>query len=157
MPVLIMVALASSMASLSFASSGPPSVHIPGLGTVKGTNRDSVSNFLGIPYAAPPIQELRWQPPQPAAPFGNLEATEFGDACIQGKGLQGYSNTSEACLYLNVFAPTATLASTDKLPVMLWVHGGAYTEGASNDYDGNGIIQKSNYSVIVVTINYRFI
>jgi para-nitrobenzyl esterase len=127
-------------------------------GQIKGFEKDGVQTFLGIPYAAPPVGELRWKPPQPAASWdGVRECKEFGSACPQvrmpGKsGGVGLEKMSEDCLYLNVWSPAKD--PSDKLPVMVWIHGGAFQLGAGSIpmYDGHHLAGKG---AIVVTINYR--
>ena len=127
------------------------------IGTTTGL-RDSVSVFKGIPFAAPPVGEQRWQPPgNPPSWEGELLADSFAPNCMQ----QAYPEDSfyyrparrisEDCLYLNVW----TNAETDEdLPVMVWIHGGALTRGsgATATYDGTNLAQKD---VVLVTINYR--
>ena len=108
---------------------------------------------MGIPYAAPPVGNLRWKPPQPAASWqGVKECVEPGPAPLQWAIMGHPKATSEDCLYLNVWTP-ATKA-TDKLPVMVWFYGGAFEFGdsASPYYDGTNIAHRG---VIMVTVNYR--
>jgi para-nitrobenzyl esterase len=119
--------------------------------------------FRGIPYAAPPVGELRWRPPQPVAPWeGVREAVSYSDSCSQTlPEVTGFPNIfgtsdapgmSEDCLYLNVWAPTEDPEA--RLPVMFWIHGGGNTMGssASSMFDGAGLARQG---VVVVTINYR--
>ncbi|MFZ0737443.1 MAG: carboxylesterase family protein [Candidatus Acidiferrales bacterium] len=122
-------------------------------GFVRGTvNAAGVGEFLGIPYAAPPVGALRWSPPVPHAPwFEPLDATEFANHCPQPASPFGIASTTEDCLYLNVFTPNAGHLSRLR-PVMVWIHGGALIEGESNDYDPTSLVEDG---VIVVTINYR--
>src|ERR1700679_3338302 len=97
-------------------------------GSVRGKIAGATAEYLGIPYAAPPVGALRWQPPSPAAPWrGVREATSFAPHCAQPSS----PPTSEDCLYLNVFAPAD--ASDRNLPVMVWIHGGSLLAGESND------------------------
>ena len=122
-------------------------------GPVQGMKIGTVNEWLGIPYAAPPLGNLRWYPPQRPAPFtGTYQATQFGSPCPQGVSQFGRSSTNEDCLFLNIYAPAAAAASS-KLPVMVWIHGGAFTSGEGADYDGSPLVNQGN--VIVVTINYR--
>ena len=108
-----------------------------------------VDEFLGIPYAAPPVGALRWQPPQPAANWSGVRnATQFAPHCPQPGGPFGQASTSEDCLYLNVYTPAAGAHHA----VMVWIHGGALVSGESNDYDPTALVQDG---VTVVTINYR--
>jgi para-nitrobenzyl esterase len=108
-----------------------------------------VDEFLGIPYAAPPVGALRWQPPQPAASWpGVRDATAFAPHCPQVASPFGQASTSENCLFLNVFTP----AGGGNHPVMVWIHGGALVTGESDDYSPAGLVADG---VTVVTINYR--
>jgi para-nitrobenzyl esterase len=118
-------------------------------GSVRGKIAGTTAEYLGIPYAAPPVGALRWQPPSPAAPWpGVREATSFAPHCAQPAF--GAGSTSEDCLYLNVFAPAD--ASDRNLPVMVWIHGGSLLTGESNDYNPAALVRNGT---IVVTINYR--
>src|SRR5271168_2608657 len=118
-------------------------------GAVGGLANGAVDEFLGIPYAAPPVGALRWQPPQPAASWSGVrDATQFAPHCPQVAGPFGEASTSEDCLYLNVFTPTGG----GRHPVMVWIHGGALVSGESNDYDPTALVADG---VTVVTINYR--
>ena len=114
--------------------------------------------FLGLPYAAPPVGELRWKAPQLPSPWkGVRDATNFGARCEQWHIWNDYlfldSGPSEDCLYLNVYAP-ASAKQTSKLPVMLWIHGGGFTAGAGSEprYTNPALVAKN---VVLVTINYR--
>ena len=121
-------------------------------GPVQGTTVGAVNEWLGIPYAAPPVGQLRWYPPQPPAPFtGTYQATQFGSSCPQGISQFGRPSTNEDCLFLNIYAPAGATASS-RLPVMVWIHGGAFVDGEGADYDGSPL---ASQGVIVVTINYR--
>lgn len=122
-------------------------------GPVRGmvTSAD-VREFLGIPYAAPPVGDRRWRPPVKHAPwFAPLAATQFGSNCPQPPSPFGMASANEDCLFLNVFTPDADDAH-GRRPVMVWIHGGALVFGESNDYDPTALVQDG---VIVVTINYR--
>ena len=118
--------------------------------------------WLGIPFAAPPIADLRWRSPQPVNPWTEtLETTTFRDACMQLSGpLDGLPDDSgavvgsEDCLYLNIWSPRDhSSATSDKLPVMVWFHGGGNTIGTANTYDAS--LLTGSEQVVVVTINYR--
>ena len=113
-----------------------------------------MGEFLGIPYAAPPVGALRWQPSQPRKPWsGTREATGYAPHCPQPAGAFGRPSTSEDCLYLNVFTPAGAQAgtpagaqagvgqSTRNLPVMVWVHGGSLRTGESDDYNPAGLVR----------------
>jgi para-nitrobenzyl esterase len=120
-------------------------------GAVRGKTVAATREFLGIPYAAPPVGALRWQPPRPAAPWhGTRAATAYATHCPQPSGSFGRASTSEDCLYLNVFTPARNKARN--LPVMVWVHGGSLRTGESDDYNPAGLVRDG---VVVVTINYR--
>jgi para-nitrobenzyl esterase len=113
--------------------------------------------FKGIPYAAPPVGDLRWKPPQPVAPWTEPRAcVEFGAACPQpgqlGVSYLAVGGTDEDCLYLNVWSPAESVE--ERLPVMVWIHGGSFESGAGSMdvYNGRNLATKG---VVVVTINYR--
>jgi para-nitrobenzyl esterase len=124
-------------------------------GLVSGTVGTTVRAFLGIPFAAPPVGDLRWRPPQPTASWpGIRQAASFGNACAQAPGVfaanarQG--STSEDCLYLNVYTPNR---ARDDLPVMVWIHGGGFTTGSASQYDPTVLAAKGR--AVIVTVNYR--
>jgi para-nitrobenzyl esterase len=125
-------------------------------GPVQGFVKNGVNTFLGIPYAAPPVGDLRWMPPQPPAHHSKLDATEFANTCPQVTELgafAGPSSTTEDCLYLNVF----TKSTSGSKPVLVWIHGGGNVDGETNDYDGSKLATGGPNGVptVVVTINYR--
>jgi para-nitrobenzyl esterase len=126
-------------------------------GLVQGTDiaDGRIRVFKGIPYAAPPLGELRWQPPRPAPSWkGVRDATRFGSACLQGHIFDDISFTDlgEDCLNLNIWTPAKT--ANDRLPVMVWIHGGGFQAGAGAEprHDGEAFARKG---VVLVTINYR--
>ena len=152
------VAAAALMAGAGGAAAASPG-HGPGRGPVvhtangwvRGTTAGTTAEYLGIPYAAPPVGALRWQPPHPAASWrGVRAATSFAPHCAQPASPFGVASTSENCLYLNVYAPAG--AWNRDLPVMVWIHGGALVVGESNDYNPAALVRDG---AIVVTINYR--
>lgn len=121
----------------------------------------SVRVFKGIPFAAPPVGDLRWRPPQAPAKWNGVRAANtFSANCVQRSangasfppygGDRSATTMSEDCLYLNVY--TAATSSTAKQPVMVWIHGGAWTSGAGAIYEGEDLAKKG---VVVVTVNYR--
>ena len=121
-------------------------------GAVRGVADGAVDEFLGIPYAAPPVGALRWRPPQPATSWSGVrDATQFAPHCPQVAGPFGQGSTSENCLFLNVFTPSQRQGGAGH-PVMVWIHGGALVSGESNDYDPTQLVADG---VTVVTINYR--
>jgi len=125
-------------------------------GGLEGRLAGGVVRFLGVPYAAPPVGALRWRPPQPVTPWGGVRsALAFGFDAPQtedpGDQLAGVQPQSEDCLTLNVWAPAARSAP---LPVMVWLHGGGFTNGAASSpaYDGAVL---ARLGIVVVTLNYR--
>jgi len=134
-----------------------PTVRIKS-GTVRGLTDGEVSSFKGIPYAAPPVGEFRWRPPQPVKAWeGVLDASEFGANCAQAGWPRGSGSiaegSSEDCLYLNLWLPAGTKPGT-KLPVMVWIHGGAFVGGSGAGPITSGE-EFAKQGVILVTINYR--
>ena len=130
-------------------------------GPVRGASEPvdghDIWSFKGIPYAAPPVGPLRWQPPEPVEAWESvLDCTEFGPACPQPAMLGTFSLTAgradEDCLYLNVWSSARSKA--DKLPVMVWIHGGSLETGSGSMDLYNGA-RLSAEGVVVVTINYR--
>ena len=125
-------------------------------GAVAGTTADGVTSFKGIPFAAPPVGDLRWKSPAPVAAWGEPRAaTAYGPDCMQNPlpGIQAGSRPmSEDCLTLNVWTPKA--AKGVKLPVMVWIHGGGFVGGSGTlpETDG-GLLAKRD--VVVVSFNYR--
>jgi para-nitrobenzyl esterase len=124
-------------------------------GPVQGFLKNGVTEFLGIPYAAPPVGNLRWMPPVAHAHWtSTLQATTAGPICLQVTTLgpfAGPANDNEDCLYLNVYTPAAI--SGLKLPVIVWIHGGGNVDGGSTDYDGSKLALQGH--TVVVTLNYR--
>ncbi len=148
----------SLLAGPSFAESAVISIDS---GQVQGVTLDDTNGlqvFRGIPFAAPPVGDLRWKEPQPVDAWdGVRDCTEFGTICPQSSRLaemtgEPFPETSEDCLYLNVY--TTEAGSGEKLPVMVWIHGGGLTAGWSNQqiYDGSAL---ADQGVVLVSINYR--
>ncbi|XP_067396187.1 fatty acyl-CoA hydrolase precursor, medium chain-like isoform X2 [Emydura macquarii macquarii] len=131
--------------------------------TVKGTDR-LTNVFLGIPFAKPPVGALRFSPPQPAEPWiGMRDATSFPPLCLQDQATiekfddlfpakRLHFSISEDCLYLNIYTP-AHSNERAKLPVMVWIHGGALLMGGASMFDGSALSAYEN--LVVVTIQYR--
>lgn len=129
-------------------------------GKVRGayTADKQVREFKGIPYAAPPVGELRWQPPQPAAKWkGERDATAFGNRCMQAAIYKDMHfrdpGPSEDCLTLNVWTP-ANATKDSKLPVMVWIFGGGFMAGGTSEprQDGQFLAHRN---VVIVSMNYR--
>ena len=126
-------------------------------GAVRGTEAGGVRQWLGIPFAAPPIGARRFRPPEPPEPWtGERDATRVGPVAMQAResimaGLTDKTVISEDCLSLNVYAP----ADGNKHPVMVWIHGGAFVMGSGSVPLYNGSSFASRHDLVVVTINYR--
>jgi para-nitrobenzyl esterase len=126
-------------------------------GVVQGTTTSDgrIRIFKTIPYAAPPVGELRWQPPRAPQPWqGVRDATAFGPRCLQGQIFADivFKELSEDCLTLNIWTPAKS--ASDRLPVMVWIHGGGFQAGAGAEprHDGEAFARNN---VLLVTINYR--
>jgi para-nitrobenzyl esterase len=156
-----LTALALSLAAPASAEdlfanikSGRPDLVMIGDGELQGYDANGVRTYLGIPFAAPPLGDLRWRPPaDPARWSGVRDAGAFGPSCVQTNtfGVMAVRSTSEDCLYLNVFAPSS---ARDRLrPVMVWIHGGGLINGRTNDYDPRKLVVDGD--VVVVSITYR--
>ena len=146
----IVAAVVVAMVTLATSAIAAP-VRVEG-GLIDGTVKDGIRTWLGIPYAAPPVGDLRWRAPQAVVPWTDVRpATSFSKACRQTATWITFPE-SEDCLYLNVWAPTAPKGQ--KLPVMVWIHGGGYYGGTAEQplYDG---VHMARHGVIVVTLNYR--
>ncbi len=126
-------------------------------GNVRGTTADGVMAFKGIPFAAPPVGNLRWRAPQPAKPWkGVRDATKFGHDCAQkpfdGDAAPLGTPPAEDCLTVNVWKPSN--AGTTKLPVMLWIYGGGYVNGGSSPDVYSGV-PLAKQGLMAVSFNYR--
>jgi para-nitrobenzyl esterase len=127
-------------------------------GLVQGTDASDarIRVFKGIRYAAPPIGELRWQAPRPVPPWSGIrQATQFGPRCMQGRifaDMVFRDEPGEDCLYLNVWTPAHT--PRNRLPVMVWIHGGGFQAGSGSEPRQDGEALAGN-GVVVVTFNYR--
>lgn len=123
-------------------------------GEVSGVAEGGIGVFKGIPFAAPPVGDLRWKAPAPVKPWtGVRKADAFANACMQAPNTQGNTApVSEDCLYLNVWTPAK--AANARLPVIVWIHGGGYVGGSTSIgmYDGTGFAKKG---VVLVSLAYR--
>ncbi len=126
-------------------------------GRVEGVSADGVTSFKGIPFAAPPVGNLRWRPPQPVKPWAGIKnADHFASGCMQPANAVPIFGEppamSEDCLCLNVWTPAKSADA--RLPVMVWIYGGAFREGMTSQpvYDGTHLARKG---VVVVSLPYR--
>ena len=146
---LVMISVAPALAQIT-------QVQVTG-GTVAGTVADGVASFKGIPFAQPPLGELRWRAPQPVKPWpGVRKATRFGPACMQAPGLAHRMAPgvalSEDCLYVDVW--TAAGSPGERRPVIAWIYGGGFTGGMTSAplYDGANFARRG---VVFVSLSYR--
>jgi len=155
---LRMVAIAALVLIFTIPMSAADQVKLEG-GTIQGTSGDeaTVRIFRGVPFAAPPVGDLRWKAPQPVKPWADIrQATEFGARCMQTQVFSDMvfrdPGPSEDCLYLNVWTPAK--AASERLPVIVWFYGGGFVSGSSSEarYDAVHLAAKG---AVVVTPNYR--
>ena len=144
----------------SFAFAADPLHLKTDKGEIQGKLSDdgSIREFLGIPYAAPPVGPLRWKPPQqPASWKGTISAESYGNHCLQVNQFNDMvfhdPGASEDCLTLNVWTPK-TAAPGAKLPVMVWIYGGGFYAGSTSErrQDGEAFARRG---VVLVSVNYR--
>lgn len=127
-------------------------------GLIEGVSQNGAHGFRGIPYALPPVGKLRWQPPKKLSQAdstcwpGTLQAKRYGNFCYQYETDTTFYG-SEDCLYMNIFTPS--LDRKAKLPVMVWVHGGAYSAGSGND-DNYFADEKMSGETNVVYVNHNY-
>ena len=146
--------LALGTSSVAFAAAPPAKVRVSG-GDLQGVVQGDLAVFKGIPFARPPVGDLRWRAPQPVSWTGVRTATALAPPCMQPLSFlvpQEGPPPSEDCLYLNVWAPAQKPAQP--LPVMVWIHGGAFSSGAptASMFDGTAFAHRG---VILVSIAYR--
>ena len=148
-------------AALAIAVAAPGTAQIPTAkvtgGTVQGTVADGLSTYLGIPFAAPPVGDLRWKAPQPVKPWSGVrKADHHGAGCMQEPGLarqMGFDGPlSEDCLFIDVWSPAKSPA--EKLPVIVWIYGGGFNSGMTGVplYDGANFAKQG---VVFVSVSYR--
>src|SRR5579883_2534139 len=153
---LIFVAGAVLSAARLWASDTP--VVALDTGQIRGTEDNGVAVYRGIPYAAPPLGDLRWRPPQPSAKWkGVRDATEFGASCPQSPNTPTFlagplKKIDENCLFLNVWTPSKSDGA--RRPVMVWIHGGGFFTGSGSEAEFDGT-PYADRGIILVTINYR--
>jgi para-nitrobenzyl esterase len=135
------------------AAESEPTATVTG-GQVRGSQLEQGgAAFKGIPFAQPPVADLRWRPPLPVKPWPDVrEATAFGPPCTQNSGGRMLDNSREDCLFLNVWTPE--WPAKTRLPVMVWIHGGGNYGGTAStgNFDGQSL---ARHGVVLVTINYR--
>lgn len=137
----VAIVFTATLALPAFADPDPVSVDG---GTIQGLTRGGVDLWLGVPYAAPPVGDLRWRAPRPVVPWeGARSADTFGPSCMQ----PDVEPVSEDCLTINVYRPAG---AEGPLPVMVWIHGGGYVRGGSNLYPMTGLAPKD---IVVASIN----
>lgn len=151
---LILVILMVSFLIMSGCSTtaGPDEVVKTTCGAIQGKKEDGIKKYLGVPFAKAPIGELRFAPPQPVEAWeGTLDCTQYKDSAVQAKEIQKEGiSYGEDCLYLNIWTPE----KGEKLPVYVFIHGGAYVSGSPSDplYDGTAFAKDG---IIQVNISYR--
>ena len=155
----LMLAGALSLPGAALAKAAPaaPTVTVA-QGTLVGAVEGTVASFKGIPYAAPPVGDLRWRAPQPAAAWSApRDATQYGHDCAQAPfppdAAPIRTQPAEDCLYLNVWKPAGAAANA-RLPVMVWVHGGGFVNGGTSPavYSGAAFARDG---IVLVSLNYR--
>jgi len=159
--MLIVLSALLALAAPLWALPQPVKIHSGLVSGVEG-REPGILVFKGLPYAAPPVGNLRWRPPQPVAPWqGVKRANQFSASCMQTilnarapwtYEVTTHTEISEDCLYVNVW--TAAKSASEKRPVLVFIHGGGGTEGsgAVPVYDGEGLAKKG---LVVININYR--
>lgn len=158
-PFLTIGATLGVVVARAKAPQGPPVTVRIQEGTLQGVVVDGIGTFKGIPFAAPPVGKNRWRAPQPVKPWkGVLYANSYGPLPMQNRAGaifwagSFFPKVSEDCLYLNVWTPAKSL--TEKLPVMVWIHGGAFVSGTAGSrfYEGADL---AKHGVVVVSVSYR--
>ncbi|WP_448619452.1 carboxylesterase/lipase family protein [Geodermatophilus sp. URMC 65] len=149
---LLLTWLPAPTALAAPAPGQPPVVHTRS-GAVSGVQADGVDGYLGIPYAAPPVGELRWSPPQPPARWDGVRAADaYGNRCPATESTNGPRSETEDCLFVNVQRPAGTTPE-DRLPVYVFIHGGGLVNGSSNQADMAAMVAATG--TVGVTMNYR--
>ncbi|KAI3339182.1 vacuolar triacylglycerol lipase [Ustulina deusta] len=124
--------------------------------TYTGVASDGIAQWLGIRYAAPPVGNLRFMPPQDPSCSDGLQLADntHGKLCLATNGSPTDSSTSEDCLFLDLYTPS-NVTSKSKLPVFFFIQGGGFNSLSNPNYNGKGLVKASGYNIIVVTFNYR--
>jgi para-nitrobenzyl esterase len=151
------VGAAALLCALSVAANAEVTTARVSGGQIEGTAASGVASFKGIPFAAPPVGDLRWKKPQPVVAWTGVKKTDaYAPACMQDPNMLRFigapNDVSEDCLYLNVWTPAK--AASERLPVMVWIYGGGFAAGATSSatYDGTRLAQKG---VVLVSVSYR--
>jgi len=151
--IIAATAAALAMAAVAVPAFAGDTVKVAG-GTLHGATAGTVTSFKNIPFAAPPLGDLRWRPPQPPSPWAGVrDATAYGPTCMQMRLMTPDVHQSEDCLQLNVWTP-ANFKPGAKIPVMVFIHGGSFTGGSGTNalFDGTHFAEGG---VVLVTVNYR--
>ncbi|MGC4937196.1 carboxylesterase/lipase family protein [Kribbella sp. DT2] len=143
---------ASALLATSLAAAPPTDTVVrTDLGQVRGIADDTTLTFRGIPYAVPPVGDLRWRAPRPAARWNGVrDATQYGASCAQNEHPVGVASTSEDCLFVDVTTPQQTSRNR---PVVVWIHGGSFTNGANSIYGPKRLAAQGD--LVVVQVQYR--
>ncbi len=163
MPLMMTVrhTVSAALGSLSLLGAAPVAAQsaldvTTAQGPLAGVATDDLQSWLGIPFAAPPVGALRWQPPQPMKAWTTVrKANTLASSCAQNADLGVFARAggSEDCLYLNIYRSVSAAQAGRKLPVFVWIHGGAMQVGQGADYDATKMALRGK--AIVVTLNYR--
>ncbi|TCM07400.1 carboxylesterase family protein [Sphingomonas sp. PP-CC-3G-468] len=153
--------VAATLASLSMFGAAPVAAQsgldvVTAQGPLSGVAGSDLQSWLGVPFAAPPVGPLRWQPPQPLKPWTAVrKANTVASSCAQNADLGVFARAggSEDCLYLNVYRSASAAQAGQKLPVFVWIHGGSLQVGQGADYDATKMALRGK--AVVVTLNYR--
>lgn len=149
MAAALILVLAACASPAVVDSAAPKEIRQTKAGPIRGVVEDGSIHFRGVPYAKPPVGDLRWAPPQPAASWSETrDASQFGPACMQ----RSAAKMSEDCLTLNVSIPETARAG-DRLPVLMRIHGGGFVSG--NGPSGQSAKVWNPHGVVLVTMNYR--
>ncbi len=154
MRICTFIAATTAVVALAGSASATSDTAKVAQGELHGGVAGSVASFKNIPFAAPPVVDLRWRPPQPAKAWSGVrDATQLGPQCWQMRQVTGDVKQSEDCLQLNIWTPV-NFKPGGKLPVMVFIHGGSFTGGSGTNalYDGTHFAERG---VVLVTVNYR--
>jgi para-nitrobenzyl esterase len=151
------IGAAAVLCALSFAATAEITTARVSGGRIEGAAANGIAAFKGIPFAAPPVGDLRWKKPQPVVAWSGVKkTTAYAPACMQDASMLKFigapEGASEDCLYLNVWTPAKS--ASDRLPVMVWIYGGGFAAGATSSatYDGTRLAEKG---VVLVSVSYR--